>query len=158
MKSLVFKEDIVLHFYFYDGNTSDYDSIVLGRCKQAGRGQPGSAEQTRQQWRWRRKISCLEARETRCTEGTWLFGATPSSWGQLGYKTPSLSLWLCLKTEKSLSLAIVAGSTSPGWWSRVLCCCRCMEQRRRGHVAHSRFQKAKAPAIFYLSWFPWLQD
>lgn len=41
MKSLVFKEDIVLRFYFYDGNTSDYDSIVLGQCKQAGRGQPG---------------------------------------------------------------------------------------------------------------------
>lgn len=81
MKTLVFKEDIVLCFYFYDGNTLDYDSIVLGRRKQAGRGQPGSAEQTRQQWRWRKKISCLAARETRCTEGTRLFGGHT---GQLG--------------------------------------------------------------------------
>jgi len=41
MKSLVLKESIVLSFYFYDSNTSDYDSIVSGLCKQADRGQPG---------------------------------------------------------------------------------------------------------------------
>lgn len=172
MKSLVFKEDIVLSFYFYDGNTSDYDSIVLGRCKQADRGQPGSAEQTRQQWRWRKKISCFVARETKCIDGTRHFGATPGSQGLLGYKTPSLTLWLHLKTEESLGLAIAAGSGSPWWCSEpghrvllvpvgqslVLCSCRRTVQRRAGHVAHLCLQKARVPAIYYLSWFPWRQD
>lgn len=36
-KSLVFKEDIVLCFYFYDGNTLDHDSIVSGLCKHGQR-------------------------------------------------------------------------------------------------------------------------
>ena len=42
-----------------------------------------------------------------------LFGATPGSFGQLGYKTPSLSLCLHLKTEESLGLTIIAGSAFP---------------------------------------------
>lgn len=168
-KNLVFEEDIVLRFYFYNGNTSDYGSIVLGWWKQADRGQPGPAEQTCQQWRWRKKISCFTARETRCTEGILLFGTMQGSWDRnpqalvRGFISKARSLWVwpslqaahpggwCSEPDHHVLLSVVEQSG-------VLFSWRYRELQRAEHVAHVHFWKARVPAIFYLSWFPWQED
>lgn len=73
-------------------------------CKQAER---GPAEQTQQQWRWRKEISCSTARETKSTEGMGLFRAVLGSWGT----KPWASACGFISAQR-LVLAILKGSTS----------------------------------------------
>lgn len=89
MKSLVLKSNIVLRFYFCSGNTSDYDSIVLGWCKQAER---GPAEQTP-------TMKVEKGNFLFHSEGNKVRRAPRGCAGQLGSKTLSLSVWLHLSTE-----------------------------------------------------------